>query len=61
MELGIDIGRFRDRISIPVGSVSIVELAEPAPLLHLLGDRSHQRESPMKFRDLVKPSQCKSW
>jgi probable phosphoglycerate mutase len=43
--LGIDIGRFRDRISMPVGSVSIVEMAEHGPLLHLLGDRSHLRES----------------
>ena len=43
--LGIDIGRFRDRISMPVGAVSIVEMAEHGPLLHLLGDRSHLRES----------------
>ena len=43
--LAIDIGRFRDRISMPVGAVSIVEMAEHGPLLHLLGDRSHLRES----------------
>ena len=42
--LGIDIGRFRDRISMPVGSVSIVEMAKHGPLLHLLGDRSYLRE-----------------
>lgn len=42
--LGIDIGRFRDRISMPVGAVSIIEMAEHGPLLHLLGDRSYLRE-----------------
>jgi len=43
--LGIDIGRYRDRINMPVGSVSIVEITEHGPLLHLLGDRSHLRAS----------------
>jgi broad specificity phosphatase PhoE len=43
--LGIDIGRFRDRIGMPVGAVCIVEMGEHGPLLHLLGDRSHLRKS----------------
>ena len=43
--LGIDVGRFRDRISVPVASVSVVEFALRGPLLHRLADRSHLRES----------------
>lgn len=39
--LGIDIGRYRDRLSAPVASVSIVEFGPHGPLLHTLGDRSH--------------------
>ncbi|MBP0019667.1 MAG: histidine phosphatase family protein [Cyanobacteria bacterium SBLK] len=41
--LGIDAGRFRDRIAMPVASVSIVEMAERGPLLHKIGDRAHLR------------------
>jgi probable phosphoglycerate mutase len=43
--LGIDVGRFRDRISMPVGAVSIVEMAAQGPLVRVMGDRSHLRES----------------
>jgi broad specificity phosphatase PhoE len=43
--LGIDVGRYRDRISMPVASVSVVEMTEQGPLLKLLGDRSHLQES----------------
>jgi broad specificity phosphatase PhoE len=39
--LGIDVGRFRDRISMPVASISIVEIAPQGPLLHRMGDRSY--------------------
>ncbi|MCS6959787.1 MAG: histidine phosphatase family protein [Pseudanabaenaceae cyanobacterium SKYGB_i_bin29] len=39
--LGIDVGRFRDRIAIPVASVSIVEMAKRGPLVQVMGDRSH--------------------
>ena len=39
--LGIDVGRFRDRILMPVASVSIVEFTERGPLLRALGDRYH--------------------
>jgi broad specificity phosphatase PhoE len=42
--LGIDVGRFRDRFSMPVASISIVEIATQGPLLHLMGDRSYLRE-----------------
>ena len=42
--LGIDVGRFRDRLSLPVGAVSIVEIASHGPLLRLMGDRSYLRE-----------------
>ncbi len=42
--LGIDVGRYRDRISMPVVSVSIVEFTERGPLLKILGGRSHLRE-----------------
>ena len=43
--LGIDVGRFRDRISMPVASISIMEIAKHGPLLHMMGDRSYLRGS----------------
>jgi broad specificity phosphatase PhoE len=43
--LGIDVGRFRDRLSMPVASISIMEIATHGPLLHMMGDRSYLRES----------------
>lgn len=42
--LGIDAGRFRYRLGMPVGSVSIVEFGEYGPLLKVLADRSHLTE-----------------
>ncbi|MCG5061084.1 MAG: histidine phosphatase family protein [Limnoraphis sp. WC205] len=39
--LGIDVGRFRDRLAMPVGGVSIIEMAAHGPLIHSLADRSH--------------------
>ncbi len=39
--LGIDLGRYRDRIAAPVASVSVVKFGEYGPQLTLLGDRSH--------------------
>jgi len=42
--LGIDVGRFRDRIGMPVASISIVEMATHGPLLHTMGDRAYLRE-----------------
>ncbi|MGB3533661.1 MAG: hypothetical protein WBA13_09090 [Microcoleaceae cyanobacterium] len=43
--LWIDIGRFRDRIAMPVSGVSIIEMQKHGPLLHTLADRSHLDES----------------
>lgn len=39
--LGIDIGRYRDRINLPVASVSSVRFDTHGPLLIKHGDRSH--------------------
>lgn len=39
--LGIDLGRFRDRIDMPVASVSVVKFDVHGPLLERLGDRAH--------------------
>jgi probable phosphoglycerate mutase len=47
--IGIDVGRFRDRISMPVASISIVEMAVHGPLLHMMGDRAYLRE-PLRKR-----------
>ncbi|MDJ0662250.1 MAG: histidine phosphatase family protein [Crocosphaera sp.] len=41
--LGIDVGRYRDRIGMSVAALSIVEMAEHGPLVHIMGDRSHLR------------------
>jgi broad specificity phosphatase PhoE len=41
--LGIDVGRYRDRIGMSVAAVSVVEMAEHGPLIHVMGDRSHIR------------------
>ncbi len=43
--LGIDVGRFRDRIGMPVAAVSIMEMERHGPLLHRMGDRSYLRAS----------------
>lgn len=42
--LGIDVGRYRDRINIPAASLSIVKFANYGPMLELLGDRSYMPE-----------------
>ena len=42
--IGIDVGRYRDRINMPVASISIVEMAVHGPLLHMMGDRAYLRE-----------------
>jgi len=39
--LGIDVGRYRDRMDMPVAAVSVVELARRGPLFHAIADRSH--------------------
>lgn len=43
--LGIDIGRYRDRVGVSVSSLSVVEFHAHGPLLSRLGDRSHLRAS----------------
>ncbi len=43
--LGIDVGRFRYRLSCPVGSVSKVEFTKSGPLLRALADVSHLSET----------------
>ena len=39
--LGIDLGRYRDRIHLPVASVSVVQFDVHGPMLMRHGDRSH--------------------
>lgn len=39
--LGIDLGRYRDRLNVLVASVSLVRFTQYGPLLQLMGDRSH--------------------
>jgi len=39
--LGLDLGRYRDRITFPVASLSVVEFGVHGPLLKKHGDRSH--------------------
>ena len=41
--LGIDVGRYRDRIGMSVAALSIVEIAQHGPLGHVMSDRSHLR------------------
>jgi broad specificity phosphatase PhoE len=42
--LGIDLGRYRDRINTLVGSLSVVRFEAHGPLLERLGDRAHLNE-----------------
>ena len=39
--LGIDVGRYRDRIYLPVAAVSVLEFCQQGPRLLKLSDRSH--------------------
>ncbi len=43
--LGIDLGRYRDRIDMPAASISVVKFGIHGPLLQRLGDRSYMDES----------------
>jgi broad specificity phosphatase PhoE len=47
--LGIDVGRFRYRLGMPVSGLSIVEFGTHGPLLKVLADRSHLAD---RLRDL---------
>ena len=39
--LGIDLGRYRDRIEMPVASLSVIKFGQYGPMLQRLGDRYH--------------------
>lgn len=39
--LGMDLGRYRDRIQMPVSSLSLVRIDVNGPMLQRLGDRTH--------------------
>lgn len=39
--LGMDIGRYRDRITMPVASVSLIQFGKYGPMLVKHGDRAH--------------------
>jgi len=39
--LGIDLGRYRDRLDMPAGSISVVAFEKYGPRLERLGDRSY--------------------
>jgi probable phosphoglycerate mutase len=43
--LGIDLGRYRDRIDVPAASVSVVKFDVYGPMLQILGDRSHMSDA----------------
>lgn len=43
--LGIDLGRYRDRIDCLAGSLSVVRFDEHGPLLQRLGDRAYMPDS----------------
>lgn len=42
--LGIDVGRYRDRINTPAASVSIVKFVTYGPMLEVLSDRGYMSE-----------------
>jgi broad specificity phosphatase PhoE len=47
--LGVDLGRYRDRIDVPAASLSVVKFDVHGPLLQSLGDRSFMSQ---ELRDL---------
>jgi probable phosphoglycerate mutase len=47
--LGIELGRYRDRLDVPACSVSVITLKPGGPMLKSLGDRYHLDE---KLRNL---------
>ncbi len=42
--LGIDLGRYRDRLDCPAASLSVIRFGKYGPLLERMGDRSHLSE-----------------
>ena len=43
--LGIDLGRYRDRIDVPAASLSIVKFDIHGPMLEVLGDRNYMPDN----------------
>lgn len=43
--LGIDLGRYRDRLDYPAASLSIVSFGKYGPMLERMGDRSYMPEA----------------
>ena len=43
--LGIDLGRYRDRIDTPAGSISIIKFDVHGPMLEILGDRAYMPDN----------------
>ncbi|MGL5079872.1 MAG: histidine phosphatase family protein [Microcoleaceae cyanobacterium] len=43
--LGIDLGRYRDRLEMRVASVSVIRFSSYGPLLQRLGDRTYLNEA----------------
>lgn len=43
--LGIDLGRYRDRLDTPAASLSVVQFGALGPMLKVLGDRSFMDDS----------------
>ncbi|MBW4468085.1 MAG: histidine phosphatase family protein [Pegethrix bostrychoides GSE-TBD4-15B] len=43
--LGIDLGRYRDRIDMPAASISVVKFDLHGPMLQSLGDRSYMGDA----------------
>jgi broad specificity phosphatase PhoE len=43
--LGIDLGRYRDRIDVPAASISVVRFDVHGPLLQVLGDRAYMSDT----------------
>lgn len=39
--LGMDLGRFRDRLDMPVAAVTLIKFTPHGPMLQKLGDRTH--------------------
>ena len=54
--LGIDVGRYRDRLEMPVASISIVEMAVNGPLLHRMVDPSEG--APAGTGRHLRPREC---
>ena len=46
--LGMDIGRYRDRVNALAGSVSVIKFATYGPMLEVLGDRHYM---PLTLRE----------